>query len=124
MGTKFLQQYGGLLIFLCAALLLGVTFDTENPSDNLAKLAIAGGAFVASEVALLVWLRVRRRPFEVLDAVNAALGVLAVSMAFLTVGLLRLAGGVVWLGYQLMEGRLEERIASRHIEHSGSRAPK
>ena len=45
MGAKFVQQYGGLFLFLCVALVTKVSFDTESPLDNLPKLAIAGGAF-------------------------------------------------------------------------------
>jgi hypothetical protein len=118
MGTKFLQQYGGLLLFLGAAVLERVTFNAETPLENLPKLAIAAGVFVLFEAGLFVALRLRAQRMEALDALNALLGVLAVSMAFLTEGLLRLVGGVVWLGYQLLEGRLEERISARRVEHS------
>ena len=119
MGTKFLQQYGGLLLFLCAAFGLRVSFTTQDQlRDNLPRLAIAVGIFAVFEVILFIWLRLHGRPMELLDALNELLGVLAVSLAFLTQGILRLIGGVVWLVYQLLEGRLEERL-SRQVAGAG-----
>jgi hypothetical protein len=117
LGTKFLQFYGGLLLFLCAALVLRVSFDAQ-PLDNLPKLAIAWVVFVLFEVGFLIWLRLRRRPIDYLDHINAVLGVGAVSVAFLTRGPVRLVGGLVWLGYQLLEGRLEERLATARAQRS------